>query len=574
MTLALSRPRPAIASRQAAALAAILVLIAVGGLRIAATWPVFSHTTDETYHVSRAMVWHETGAYPFPHHPPLAPIAIGLGPRLAGIEAPDLPPDTPDLKRAIGNATLYDAGAGDYHRRLSLARAGTLVFYLVVCATVAAWGWRRIGPTAAVVATGLVSSLPPVLAHAGLATTDAAAMATIPLALLAFLDWLERPGAGRTAWLGIAGGLALAAKYSALVFLPVAGLAILAVRAVALGGLPVAPRRLAALPAALALALGVVWATYGFSVTPIAPPASADPRAWLADGPVVSPDAWLPVPGWSYWRGIKDVAAQNRAGHAPYFLGETGDDEGDWRFFPVMLAVKLPLGFLGLVAIGAGVAVARVRRSRDRSVAMPLAAAGAIVLAVLPSDINIGLRHILPVLPLLALVAGAGAAALIGARHARPAAIGLAVVLLAAHAVEGARAHPDYLAHFNALAGGQPEAITVDSDLDWGQDLDRLSSALEARGVDRVNLGYTGTADPARHGLPPITPLDSTRPPAGWVAVSLHRLMTDPDLAWLRAMEPVATVGRSIRLYHLDPGPEAGPGDESPVRLGAAAPAG
>jgi len=579
MTLALPMLPGAIDARRAAALAALVAFVVLGAVRIAATWPVFTHTTDEAYHVARAVLWHDGGAYPFPHHPPLAPIAIGLGPRLAGIEAPAIDPAAPDAKRAIGNAVLYDSG--DYARTLSLARAGTLVFYLGACAVVAVWGWRRLGPAEAAIATGLVSSLPPMLAHAGLATTDAALAATVPLALLAFLAWLDRPGPAATVGLGVAGGLALAAKFSSLLFLPAAGLAILAVRAVLTRRLPFGPRHLGRLPLALGLAFGVVWATYGFAATPVDPPASVDPRAWLSDAAVASPDAAVPVPAWDYFRGVKDVLAQNKVGHAPYFLGEVGDGEGDWRFFPVLLAVKLPIGFLALAALGAAAAVARARRApagdRDRDATggdggalMPLAAAGAIVLAALPSDINIGLRHILPVLPLLALVAASGVTALLGCERARPLVLAGAALLLTTHAAEGVRAHPDYLAHFNAFAGSRPEAIVVDSDLDWGQDLGRLARALEARGVDRLVLGYAGTAEPARHGLPPFEPLDGTTRPTGWIAVSLHRLMTDAELDWLRRHEAVATVGRSIRLYHL-----AGDGaaDRPATRPDAARPA-
>jgi cyclase len=40
-------------------------------------------------------------------------------------------------------------------------------------------------------------------------------------------------------------------------------------------------------------------------------------------------------------------------------------------------------------------------------------------------------------------------------------------------------------------------------------------------------------------------------PQAGWIAVSLWRLLRDRDYLWLRTFEPVARIGTSINLYHI-----------------------
>ena len=58
--------------------------------------------------------------------------------------------------------------------------------------------------------------------------------------------------------------------------------------------------------------------------------------------------------------------------------------------------------------------------------------------------------------------------------------------------VAGVRAHPDYLAYFNELAGDHPERILVDSDLDSGQDLKRLKTWMDATGTESVHLAYFG----------------------------------------------------------------------------------
>jgi hypothetical protein len=179
----------------------------------------------------------------------------------------------------------------------------------------------------------------------------------------------------------------------------------------------------------------------------------------------------------------------------------------------------------------------------------------------MPSSIDLGVRHILAVYPLLSMVAGLGLARLWQLRDARAtaAALGLALWLV----VSSLWAHPDYLAYFNESAGGKPEWILAESDLDWGQDLQRLSNKLKQLGVKEVSLAYFGTADPARHGLPAIRPLQAYRPVTGWVAVSLHVMTmtaaaiqksagasTSP-LSWLDWERPVTRVGKSIDLYYV-----------------------
>jgi hypothetical protein len=160
----------------------------------------------------------------------------------------------------------------------------------------------------------------------------------------------------------------------------------------------------------------------------------------------------------------------------------------------------------------------------------------------LAADINIGVRHVLPVFPFLA-IAGAGAFA------ARQRAVqAIAVALLFWQAGESIAAHPDYLAYFNEIARGREERILADSNLDWGQDLARLAQHMREHGIDAVQLSYFGRSDPTKFGLK-ATPLEAAHPQPGWIAVSVTNLVMKPELAWLRDRAPDARVGKSIRLY-------------------------
>ena len=220
--------------------------------------------------------------------------------------------------------------------------------------------------------------------------------------------------------------------------------------------------------------------------------------------------------------------------------------------------MKTPISFLLLGGVGIVAALsAAAGRERGRLLE-PAAIAAAILLVCLPSRINIGLRHVLPIYPFLAITAGLGAARLLRARRAAPAGAVLAIVLVGWQLVATARAHPDYLPYFNELAGDHPERILVDSDLDNGQDLDRLADTLRARRIEAISLAYAGSATVAEHGLPQVRWLVPHRPVSGWVAASLYSLKLGSldrpghdDFSWLDRYRPVALVGRSIRLYFI-----------------------
>ena len=89
--------------------------------------------------------------------------------------------------------------APDYARAVMLARLGTVTFLLLTLGLTfaLAGGRKRLLPAFA--ATALVATYPPLLGHAGLATTDVAAVATVLLFLFCLDRWADHPSrwAGR-----------------------------------------------------------------------------------------------------------------------------------------------------------------------------------------------------------------------------------------------------------------------------------------------------------------------------------------------------------------------------------------
>jgi 4-amino-4-deoxy-L-arabinose transferase-like glycosyltransferase len=534
-----------------------LLLVAFAVARIVATYRVFNQTYDEPAHIACGIEWLDLGQYRYEHqHPPLARVAAALGPYLAGI-------------RSSGLKSVYDEGngilyAGDhYFRTLALARMGILPFFIIACALVWSWSRRLFGTGVALASTLVFSMLPPVLAHSGLATTDMACATFVFASLYAFSRWLERPAWRQSLPLGAGTALAALSKFSSLVFLPACMLAVLLlywlVERPPLAAFPRnALRRTASLILAAAVLFLIIWAGYRFSVG----------RVTAENRPYETIDRFLPdagLPAYEFFDGIGEVEYHNTRGHDSWLLGEYRTD-GWWYFFPVVLAVKTPIAFLLLCIIGflclARQSVAKIRWQEW----VPGACAPMILLVCMLNNIDLGVRHILPIYPLLAMVAGLGLARLVQAGRARKAAAAGGLVLAVWLVASSVWSHPDYLAYFNESVGGKPELVLAESDLDWGQDLQRLGDKLKQLGVKEVSLAYFGTADPARHGLPAIQPLPAYRRTTGWVAVSLHVTTitaaalekasgaSRSPLSWLRAERPVTRVGQSIDLYYVGGG--------------------
>src|SRR5262249_33252666 len=157
-------------------------------------------------------------------------------------------------------------------------------------------------------------------------------------------------------------------------------------------------------------------------------------------------------------------------------------------------------------------------RVKDWKAAGPAIAAILILVSCFPSRINLGVRHILAIYPLLSIASGYIAAhSTTRLLSFRSLFVGLCLIWCV---VTVPKAHPDYLPYFNEIASSRPEYFRVDSDLDWGQDLWRLSSRLRALGAPSLQMSYFGTADLKLAELPPVTDITCSAPLTGYVAIS------------------------------------------------------
>jgi hypothetical protein len=518
-------------------------LVAIASLRIAATWTVFNHTYDEPAHISCGLEYLSKGVYHYEHqHPPLTRVMVALGPFLMG-------------ERTSGVANMnYDGlivlhRGGRYDTFLALSRAGNLPFFWLACRMVFLWGRRTHGPEGAVLAVFVFSTLPLVLAHAGLSTTDMGLTALFAAAMYALLVCLEKPGWRSGAMFGLSfAGMALS-KFSGLAYFPAAlGLCLVVwlsmrkpgVRGLLSGAARVAP----ALALSVPVALLVVWAGYWFSF---------GPWGWFS----------FPVPFPELFSGIDQVRQHNAAGHLTYLLGDISM-QGWWLFFPLLFVIKTPIAVL--LALFFPPAAGQPRKSAPaegrRPAWMSWAIFAAILLVAINARINIGLRHVLPAFVFVSVIAAGGLLWLLRAAPARWWAAPAFAVLALWTAGTGALAHPDYIPYFNAFAGDHPENIVVDSDLDWGQDLKRLGARLHDLNAPSVTFTNQILANLDAFGFPPRQHSDPQQPSPGWNAVSLtewklYRLglqLHNPEIKmWPDFVQPQERVGETILLYYFPP---------------------
>jgi hypothetical protein len=576
-------------------LTASLLLLLSSTLAIIGTYDKLSHTIDAPNHLATGMEWLQDGSYiMWTENPPLARAAVALGPFLAGARLPEgeaaQAQRTKDgieancgMAGGLGGYLLYETGG--YRRTLALARAGTLPYLLLAAAVMWLWLGRE-RPLAGFLSIATFTTLPAILAHSGLATTDIAFVAMFLLFTWRLVRWLEDSSLPQAAVLGLCVGLAVATKFTSLVFIPAASAALVAgcawhERAMDQDHRKVwGSRLLQAVLIMAPIAALVLWGAYRFSVGML-----SDLPQHLCGWPVYGRDAAglrgaianalvevrLPAP--EFIHGVLALLAHNHAGHWAYALGET-NLTGFWYFYPLALLVKTPLAFMALNT--AGVALAFWRRGKVAWwVPGMYGAILLILLALTQSQVNIGLRHALTVYALGAVVTAAilaGAYGSLEGKWRRVAGTLLGLTLLW-QAITSAAAFPNFLTYFNLIAGDDPGEILVDSDLDWGQGVFQLEKFFSEREADVVQIAYFGGARLCQHDLPRLRNLPIGNRVKGWVAISefYYReaasfLMLEPCgpvvhyldkpgkgwYTWLEDFEPVAVLGRSIRVYYIE----------------------
>jgi hypothetical protein len=533
-----------------------------------------SPTVDEPSHLGRGYGYLKTGDMRMSRdagHPLLFNLLCAL-PLLLLRDMP-LPEQLPDWHSGFRNAFAVElafSGAVPVHRLFFLSRLPVILTTLCLVALSARWAGELYGPWGRILTMALCAFDPNLIAHGRLVTTDLGITALFFLSVYAFWRFLRRPSLPALLLAGFAVGLAQSTKFSAMLIFPMLGLlGLIEVFSPRSALCQVARYRslkrrwlsgLAALAGAMvvivALAALTVWAVYGFSY--------GLPAGWR-----------ISVPAPIYVEGIAKTFGHAAATGHPAFLMGKHSTHGWWYYFPVAFALKTPLpalvGLLGALLSGLR---RRVSRAELALLFIPTIYFGLSMRSVL----NIGYRHLLPMLPFLWVYVGRTGSLLAGALAARGWRwISIAGGALVTWYVIGTVAiAPHYLAYFNTLAGGPDGGwrYLVDSNLDWGQDLPALRAYVEREQPSRVYLSWFGTTYPYLYGLDleyrllpshfsypypgaaPRSAFNPAHPAPGLYAIGATNLQgvglaAGDVFASFRDREPLTRLGHSLFLYEI-----------------------
>jgi len=563
-----------------------LLLAVLGATQVASVLGE-SQTADEAVHLSAGYSYLKTGDFRVNYmHPPLGKYINAL-PLL--LIHPHLPRENPSWVSRddyqFGKVFLY-ANTTPADRLLFYGRIPTIIVTLCLGLVIAFWTRQQFDAPTALFALLLFSFDPNIIAHGRYITSDLIVTLAIFGASLVWFRYLVHRTRRTLLQAGVVLGVALLTKASAIILFPI----FLVLYVICWWQEKETKSSLKQVAQAFvccsAVAFVVVYAGYGFETRSAldneafarrfqmtSEELRADPHVsnllrWLIDpataagrlSRAVVKD--VPIPLASYISGAYWQADKNRQGHDSYLLGEHSK-KGWWYYFPIALAVKLPTGVILLLLFSLYLALRKIFALRWQGLAHQLRMAplkwylltiapALYFCASLTSNIDIGIRHILPIFPFFYICLSA---CLLGKRPRWNRATLASIALVGGLVIfESVYQYPYYLSFFNKLAGGSARGprFLIDSNIDWGQDLKHLRAYLIEHGDPEVCFSYFGHVDPAYYGIKSRDLTADAKAGGCNVAISVNSLYSDAgQYDWLKTRTPDARIGYSIYYYHL-----------------------
>ena len=536
-------------ARFAAALAAIILLAFLGAE--SARFSLWT-TSDEPAHLAAAREWrYGPGMVSNFEHPVLMKVLGGTF----------LPRETPAMEIDETRA----------------ARASMPFVFAGLVLVTGLFARALAGDSAGLAAAALVAVEPTLRAHGSLVQSDVLVTFFLVAAALA-LELAARAARGtRTAraWLGASGvlyGFAMSAKYSAFPFLAV--FAAIATFRLASGRWRDSPRALPnillflAIPALVTLFLVQFLTFLGTSDSAFLAGIRAEFAGLPQERAAVALARTFPKSIAAYGAGLLFVQGVAGPGERfNYFFGEISG-KGYALYFPVALGIKLTTAAVLLVfaaLVTAGVLAARGTRFRDLLAAracLPAALGGAYLLAACASNVNIGVRHALPVVP-FAVAAAAGTLRTLVPRR-RTLAIALAALVLAATCEAALRLGRE-ISFGNLLCGGPAgvPAILSDSNVDWGQEEGKIFERVRRGDLGRVGLASLIVDESGARAVgilgqvvDPDAPVDTvffSRFLWDVAAAAEKNTENYPKFIWIRSWLPPLRRGLEARAISIEP---------------------
>ncbi len=604
-----------------------------------------------------------------PEHPPLVK-ALAMVPIL--FLRPNFPTNNPAWTTAVngewamGTAFLYQSG-NDANEIIQTARAMPILLTIFAILLVYFLARKLMGPWWALLPTFLFAFDPTVLGQGHYVTTDLGATFGVLFSLFFFLKYVKSPTNKNLWYAGLSFGIAQITKFSTPLLIPVYIFLIIVLwLRDTINEWPHTAERFKKFFMKLVrygwrlLLIGIIG--YVFIVYPIYflftvnYPASkqvSDTTQILtsfANGPtpvgqhcellrcIANADivmAGNPVlrPYGEYLLGLLMTLQRSDGGNTIYFLGAVRGS-GGWTYFPVLFLLKEPIPTLIIVFLALFIALWWIVkkfidaiRERAPSVTRQIVdylgtnfsqfSMASFVIFYwgysMHSPLNIGIRHILPTIPLMFILAAGvwkrwitdihfsftgtgGLLANLSPEAIMASAKGLArrllyasikyvvlIILLFWLLFETLFNAPYFLSYFNEFGGGTWNGYhyVTDSNYDWGQDLLRLQTFVDQHPeINTIAVDYFGGGDPSYYlGSKEVNWNAGKGNPADqgidWIAISVNQLQAaieplapgqtrnaSDTYAWLTALRPPAPgmgnvpppdyrVGTSIFIYHL-----------------------
>lgn len=540
-----------------------------------------SATVDEVGHPVAGIAYWERGDFFIYHHSPPLLRLLMAAPVMAAAPEMDYSRAIDSTERRVEHDVGRDfmfANAGRYHGLLMRARAVTILFTILGGWLLYRWARELYGSGGGVLALGLWSTEPLVIAHGGLATTDVASSVLGLAGAYSLWRYLQEPSRARLLGFSLLTGLGLLAKFSLLLLLPV----YLVTWLLSPGGRHAAAKaRLQIAGSFVLIVLLVVNLGYGCQQTfrPLGEfqftssglsgkaPGSLGNRfeeSLLGTLPI-------PVPA-QYLLGLDAQRADFERGWTSYLRGKTRQ-YGWLHYYLYCFLVKTPPGSLVLFVLGLSLGFRKSMRRKSYEEVLLVAP---IAVTYLVLSLNVGINHhyryTLLCYPFMCLAtARLGAYLAQNKNRLARAVIGGSLFL---NLVGLASVHPQELAYFNNFVGGSELGHNhlADSNIDWGQDLIRLKRWQEANPqASPLGLAYHSVVDPEVYGLrytlAPSTSAGGPRP--GWYAISVNQFLglpfVNPDgqgtlrqapsnsFRYFQEFQPVARAGYGFFIFHLKP---------------------
>ena len=254
----------------------------------------------------------------------------------------------------------------------------------------------------------------------------------------------------------------------------------------------------------------------------------------------------LPLPE-LYVDGIGGMFSKSVFGHKTFLLGEYSQT-GWWYYYIIAFLMKNPVPLMILIFL-TFVIWKRKKIEDEIFLLIPIII---LFIAFSLGNIQIGIRHLLPIFPFLFVFLGQ-IGNKISFRNLNKDILSFSIIILSVwYIFSSLFAFPHYIAYFNEFVGDNDYKYLSDSNIDWGQDLKNLKIYMKENNIDIIKLSYFGTANVTSYGIK-YQELGCNKE-GGIIAISAMHLMDinkKDCYSWLNKFDPVGRAGRSILVYKI-----------------------